>query len=63
MVCRGRSRLFRSPILILFVHDSLFDAQFLRMPSQDTIEKHPNPATGEKTKKGAEQGSLKNTVD
>ena len=46
-----------------FVITRDFDAQFLRMSFQDTIEKHPDTATGEKTQKRAEERSLENAVD
>ena len=40
-----------------------FDAQFLRMPFQHTIKKHPDPTTGKKTQERTKERSLENAVD
>jgi hypothetical protein len=46
-----------------FVITRVFDAQFLRMSFQNTIEKHPDTATGEKAQERAKERSLEHAVD
>ena len=46
-----------------FVSTRVFDAQFLRMSFQNTIEKHPDAATGEKAQERAEERSFEDAVD
>jgi hypothetical protein len=46
-----------------FVSTRDFDAQFLRMSFQNTIEKHPDTATGEKAQERAKERSLEHAVD
>ena len=46
-----------------FVITRVFDAQFLRMSFQNTIEKHPDTATAEKAQECANERSFENAVD